>query len=226
MEKQIEVLQEQVKKAYKDVEKNRYSVHAVCIHEGSAESGHYYTFIKDHNQNKWRKYNDIRVTEVEEKEVYEEANGGSSNSTAFWAVYINESLLEESRKTEISNAEKNVLYKNALSQDIEKYVQGENAIVNKQYEDFKDNEVISVIDTKYTERVRYFDKMFQGIPSNKIPQYLTHSSIFAFWWSKRQQDQVNDCKRIILDQVVKHTCTEKQIQQEQYQRIFGKITQS
>lgn len=71
------------------METNKYSVHAICIHQGSAESGHYYTFIKDHSSKKWRKYNDIRVTEVEEKEVFEEANGTEGNSNAFWAVYIN-----------------------------------------------------------------------------------------------------------------------------------------
>jgi len=84
-------------------------------------------------------------------------------------VYINESLLLDSRKHEITNAEKNNLYKSALSQDIEKFVLAENAIVNKQYEDFKDNEVISVIDTKYTERVRYYDNFFKGLPQGKAP---------------------------------------------------------
>jgi ubiquitin carboxyl-terminal hydrolase 25/28 len=71
------------------MEKNKYILHAICVHDGSAESGHYYTFIKDHNQNKWRNYNDVRVTEVEEATVFEHANGECGMKTAYWVVYIN-----------------------------------------------------------------------------------------------------------------------------------------
>jgi uncharacterized UBP type Zn finger protein len=69
--------------------KNPYYLHAICVHDGSAQSGHYYAFIKDRHQNKWRKYNDIRVTEVSEEDVFKESNGGSGWASAYWVVYIN-----------------------------------------------------------------------------------------------------------------------------------------
>jgi len=47
----------------------KYQLHGVCIHDGSAESGHYYTLIKDHHQNVWREFNDIRVKIVDEETV-------------------------------------------------------------------------------------------------------------------------------------------------------------
>lgn len=43
-----------------------YYLHGICIHDGTAESGHYYSYIKDHNQGVWRQYNDHRVSQVEE----------------------------------------------------------------------------------------------------------------------------------------------------------------
>lgn len=33
------------------------------IHEGGADSGHYYSYIYDHSHSKWRKYNDLNITE-------------------------------------------------------------------------------------------------------------------------------------------------------------------
>jgi Ubiquitin carboxyl-terminal hydrolase len=63
-------------------------LHAVCIHDGGAEGGHYFIYIKDHNKNVWHKFNDMRVTVVEESEVFLNANGGHGQCTAFWVVYI------------------------------------------------------------------------------------------------------------------------------------------
>lgn len=67
-------------------------LHSVCIHEGSADSGHYYTYIKDHAKDKWRKFNDHRVDEVEEGQVFGDANGGSVRS-AYYLVYISQAEL-------------------------------------------------------------------------------------------------------------------------------------
>lgn len=58
------------------------------MHDGGAESGHYYAFIYDRFQNKWRKYNDIRVTEVTDEEVFKASEGGDSWSTAYYVVYV------------------------------------------------------------------------------------------------------------------------------------------
>jgi len=33
------------------------------VHEGNAESGHYYAFIFDRASEKWFRFNDFRVTE-------------------------------------------------------------------------------------------------------------------------------------------------------------------
>jgi len=51
-------------------------LHSICVHDGSALTGHYYCFIYDYFQEKWRKFNDIRVTEVSEEEVFRESEGG------------------------------------------------------------------------------------------------------------------------------------------------------
>jgi ubiquitin carboxyl-terminal hydrolase 25/28 len=74
--------------------KHPYHLHAICIHDGNANSGHYYAFIKDHYNSKWLRFNDVRVSDVTEEQVFKEANGGSSWMTAYWLVYVNEEQAE------------------------------------------------------------------------------------------------------------------------------------
>jgi len=67
-----------------------YHLHGVCIHDGTAESGHYYSYIHDHKQGVWRRYDDHRVTLVEESQVYEEANGGGLTKSAYYVIYVSD----------------------------------------------------------------------------------------------------------------------------------------
>ncbi len=36
----------------------RYSLHAVCVHEGSATLGHFWTYVYHTDRQKWYRYND------------------------------------------------------------------------------------------------------------------------------------------------------------------------
>ena len=50
-----------------------YHLHAIIIHDGSADMGHYYTFIFDRFKKVWWKINDNMVREEAEDVVMEEA---------------------------------------------------------------------------------------------------------------------------------------------------------
>ena len=93
MQSQLERLSSEIEKAYAGMNNNAYHLHAICVHDGNAYSGHYYTFIRDHFNKKWRKFNDIRVTEATEEDVFRESNGGHGWMTAYWVVYINQDLV-------------------------------------------------------------------------------------------------------------------------------------
>ena len=75
-----------------------YHLHGVCIHDGTAESGHYYSYIRDWSQNVWRQYNDHRINVVEEQQVLEEAQGGGLTKSAYWIVYISEKEMQDMRR--------------------------------------------------------------------------------------------------------------------------------
>lgn len=80
MEQQVQDLESQIKAAFgiPEMQKQRYHLHAICVHDGNATSGHYYSFIYDRFQKKWRKFNDIKVTEVPEEDVFRASEGGDS----------------------------------------------------------------------------------------------------------------------------------------------------
>lgn len=90
MENKVQELESKIIAAYaiKDMQKMPYHLHAICVHDGNANTGHYYTYIYDRHSKKWRKYNDHKVTEASEEDVLKESLGGHSWMTAYWLVYV------------------------------------------------------------------------------------------------------------------------------------------
>jgi ubiquitin carboxyl-terminal hydrolase 25/28 len=86
-------LENEVDNAFKEYKNFPYFLHAILIHDGNAESGHYYTFIFDRVADKWWRYNDFQVSEETEENVMSESFGDNNNScqkTAYSLIYINE----------------------------------------------------------------------------------------------------------------------------------------
>lgn len=46
------------------------------MHSGSADAGHYYSYIKERNTNKWLEFNDTCVKEFNPKNLEAECFGG------------------------------------------------------------------------------------------------------------------------------------------------------
>jgi ubiquitin carboxyl-terminal hydrolase 25/28 len=61
------------------------------IHDGTAESGHYYSFIFDKKNDAWWRFNDHTVSLECEETVMLEAFGGQKNSckSAYALMYVN-----------------------------------------------------------------------------------------------------------------------------------------
>lgn len=63
---QLEEVEEQIREAYQLFKQNPYYLHAILIHEGSGEGGHYYSYIFDRKAQQWYCFNDYRVSIVSE----------------------------------------------------------------------------------------------------------------------------------------------------------------
>ncbi|KAI3856931.1 hypothetical protein MKX03_012339 [Papaver bracteatum] len=71
---------------------NLYTLHAVLVHSGGGQRGHYYAFIRPTVSEQWFKFNDERVTKEDIKRILEEQYGGEARySNAYMLVYIRES---------------------------------------------------------------------------------------------------------------------------------------
>jgi uncharacterized UBP type Zn finger protein len=73
-------IEKEILKLSQPVMKNPYYLHAIMNHEGSSEFGHYYSFIFDRKAKQWYKFNDHKVTKVEEAEVLSESYGDNKSS--------------------------------------------------------------------------------------------------------------------------------------------------
>ncbi|CAG8527134.1 2401_t:CDS:2 [Ambispora gerdemannii] len=82
----IAELQDRLKHQYDDLRECEYRIHAVFIHSGQASFGHYWIYIYDFELDRWLKYNDTEVSEVEEAEVFADTSGSSTNP--YCMVYV------------------------------------------------------------------------------------------------------------------------------------------
>ncbi len=69
------------------MKKVKYNLHSVCVHEGSAALGHFWTYIWNETQQKWYKFNDTEVCESNWDDLYANAIGGVTS--AYFLIYVN-----------------------------------------------------------------------------------------------------------------------------------------
>ncbi|KAI9251350.1 hypothetical protein BDA99DRAFT_521635 [Phascolomyces articulosus] len=89
----IQELHQKIRSQYDDMKQVAYRLHAVFIHQGQANYGHYWIYIYNHQQEQWWKYNDSRVTKVEESEIFQNTTGSTANP--YFLVYIKDSQANE-----------------------------------------------------------------------------------------------------------------------------------
>lgn len=82
----IKILRSKIKDQYSDYLKLAYKLHAVFMHQGQANYGHYWIYILDHDEQQWWKYNDSIVSKVNESEIYRDTTGDTANP--YFLVYV------------------------------------------------------------------------------------------------------------------------------------------
>jgi ubiquitin carboxyl-terminal hydrolase 25/28 len=81
-------------------------LHAILVHDGNAESGHYYSFIFDRKLEVWWRFNDHRVTMETEDVVMQESIGGLKDSykAAYMLIYINDFIVTKCKTINPENS--------------------------------------------------------------------------------------------------------------------------
>ena len=89
MTEEVENIEQKLEKVYHRSKESAYYIHGIVMHEGEANSGHFYSYIKDHCEDKWYKFNDHLVSEAgSEEEVLSEAFGNvKPKASAYLVIY-------------------------------------------------------------------------------------------------------------------------------------------
>ncbi|KAF1987602.1 cysteine proteinase, partial [Aulographum hederae CBS 113979] len=92
----ISELQSLLENQFRDLKSHPYALHAVFKHIGGTGGGHYKVYIKDHENNMWRLYNDNRVTEVQDtKEILQQEQTAFTPATAYYVIYVDANKILE-----------------------------------------------------------------------------------------------------------------------------------
>jgi ubiquitin carboxyl-terminal hydrolase 25 len=96
LKRKINELEKQCEQPYVKNKERPYQLHAIMIHDGLAENGHYYTYVYDRIQKCWWQLNDHKSFQVEEEQVFREALGDSKKyKSACNLFYISKQIAEQ-----------------------------------------------------------------------------------------------------------------------------------
>ncbi|XP_061596211.1 ubiquitin carboxyl-terminal hydrolase 25 isoform X2 [Cololabis saira] len=113
-----------------------YRLHAVLVHEGQANAGHYWAYIYDPHERCWMKYNDISVTKSSWEELVRDSFGGYRNASAYCLMYINDKkpfLIEEEFDKETGQVLSGM---DKLPSDLKQYVKEDNEQFGKEIQEW------------------------------------------------------------------------------------------
>ncbi|KAM7082730.1 ubiquitin carboxyl-terminal hydrolase 28 isoform 3-T3 [Ciconia maguari] len=118
-----------------------YRLHAVLVHEGQANAGHYWAYIYDQPRKSWLKYNDISVTESSWEELERDSFGGLKNASAYCLMYISDKVsrfvADKDDGSEAGQFQKEV---EALPPELRHYIQEDNWRLEQEAEEWEEEQ--------------------------------------------------------------------------------------
>ncbi|NXJ79259.1 UBP28 hydrolase, partial [Trogon melanurus] len=122
-----------------------YHLHAVLVHEGQANAGHYWAFIYNQPRKSWLKYNDIWVTESSWEELERESFGGSRNASAYCLMYISDQVsrlvADEDACSEAAQFQKEI---EALPLELRHYIHEDNWRLEQEAEEWEEEQLCKI----------------------------------------------------------------------------------
>ncbi|XP_075028887.1 ubiquitin carboxyl-terminal hydrolase 28 isoform X4 [Calonectris borealis] len=118
-----------------------YRLHAVLVHEGQANAGHYWAYIYDQPRKSWLKYNDISVTESSWEELERDSFGGLKNASAYCLMYISDKVsrfvADKDDGSEVGQFQQEV---EALPPELRHYIQEDNWRLEQEAEEWEEEQ--------------------------------------------------------------------------------------
>uniref|UniRef100_H0X9P3 Ubiquitin carboxyl-terminal hydrolase 25 n=1 Tax=Otolemur garnettii TaxID=30611 RepID=H0X9P3_OTOGA len=154
-----------------------YRLHAVLVHEGQANAGHYWAYIFDHHESRWMKYNDIAVTKSSWEELVRDSFGGYRNASAYCLMYINDKaqfLIQEEFNKETGQALVGI---ETLPPDLRDFVEEDNKRFEKELEEWDAQLAQKALQEKLLAAQKLRESESSGITAQAgEPEYLEQPS--------------------------------------------------
>lgn len=176
--------------AYTVLKEYPYSLHCIVIHEGEDNSGHYYSYIKNHIENYWYRYSDHMVSEVSEEQVLGEAYGITKLKTsAYLVMYVSNDKIKNvgSMKSEFE------YYLSLVPKELINEVNEANVNFSIQLEEAKNKEVANDI----MENFKKMDANLKRSVLGNIEKSLISFPIFLY-----KNQEIILCQHTMLDSSV------------------------
>ncbi|XP_037008862.2 ubiquitin carboxyl-terminal hydrolase 28-like [Artibeus jamaicensis] len=117
-----------------------YRLHAVLVHEGQADAGHYWVYIYNQPRQVWLKYNDISVTESSWEELESDSYGGSRNASAYCLMYIKDQPPNFNADATPSESEQMLGELEGLSDELKRYIEEDNWRFEQEIEEWEEEQ--------------------------------------------------------------------------------------
>ncbi|XP_034279164.1 ubiquitin carboxyl-terminal hydrolase 25 isoform X1 [Pantherophis guttatus] len=153
-----------------------YRLHAVLVHEGQANAGHYWAYIFDSYQQRWMKYNDISVTKSTWEELERDSFGGYRNASAYCLMYINDKeplFIQEEFNKDTGHM---VFGLDTLPPDLRDFVKEDNKRFEKELEEW--DAQISL--KAQQEKISPMARVLMSSTAQEEPEYLEQPSTADF----------------------------------------------
>ncbi|KAF6001946.1 hypothetical protein F1559_002010 [Cyanidiococcus yangmingshanensis] len=159
IETEMARLKDEMMVTYASLVSERYRLHAVLVHEGAPETGHYFVFIRAAQEPVWYEFNDQLVRRVPWEHVHAVGRGGNGTASAYALIYRRD---DEAEPSSLPTAEE---ARRLLPDSILSQITSDNAVLKEDIERWKLHPAVAAIaerlrqpaaDETFYERAEWF----------------------------------------------------------------------
>ncbi|CAD8205429.1 unnamed protein product [Paramecium octaurelia] len=172
LQTQYDELENQIQASYNDLKKHKYLLQSILIHDGQANSGHYYTYIKDFRRETWFKFNDIHVGVETKEKVFQDAFGMKTGVNAYLLIYARIDIVKQELESQIrsyrissEHGYLNDKYGSFLNYMQREQLAKENQLFYNEIEEYKSSRIIEKLIESYQIRFQFINEHYRNISS-------------------------------------------------------------
>lgn len=177
-------IEAKLKQPYICTKERPYYLHAIMIHDGVAENGHYYAYVYDRVLKRWWKLNDHQVSMELEQDVFRVAFGdGIAQANACNMFYISKHIADQIDKYQRPLFTEDHAQMFSIDKQIKQAIQKENNYFSFNQQQFIVQETTSLINQTFKDKINMLEEKqngLVGIEEVKLHSFFHFLKILGF----------------------------------------------